>query len=122
MSEKMSKAEALSGIGKVLLKATGADIVAPAKMRKEIVECFKVEENPDFITINEAFNKIASEDDKVNILQAIFLTHLRPTQMMHFYDVISVGIEGILKHVSKFPEYRNKGGMDEILEDFNIID
>ena len=66
----MSKAEALQGMSKLLLKAVGADIVAPEIMRKEIVKCLKVEEDSNFITINDVLNKIDSEDDKVNILQA----------------------------------------------------
>ena len=42
--------------------------------------------------------------------------------MMHFYDVISVGIEGILAYAKEFPECKEKIGFDTIFADLGISD
>ena len=103
-----TRKEAVEMVAKLLLMSTGADIKAPQKVKDAAVEAFGLQENKSFEKIDAILNKKENKKKAFDIISAIILTHLTPTEMMKVHKVCHTGINAILDYTKVHPECRKR--------------
>lgn len=101
------------GMGKIalmmlMLKASGADIVAPKELKRQAIEALELENNSNFTSVDECLKQVKNQDEKLTIIKGIILTHLTPSQMISLHNIIHAGVEANLKYISDHPEERGE--------------
>jgi predicted nuclease of restriction endonuclease-like (RecB) superfamily len=100
--------EGMSKIALMMLMASGADIVAPKELKRQTIETLELENNSNFIGVDDDLKQVKNQDEKLTIIKGIILTHLTPSQMISLYDVISTGITANLEYLKDYPEKRGE--------------
>lgn len=108
-----TRKEAVEMVARLLLMSTGADIKAPQEVKDAVVEAFGLQENKSFEKIDAILNKEENKEKAFDIISAIILTHLTPTEMMQVHKVCHTGIDAILNYTKVHPECRKRPEPEE---------
>ena len=103
-----TRKEAVEMVTKLLIMSTGADIKAPQEVKDAAVETFGLQENRSFEKIDAILNLEENKEKTLDIISAIILTHLTPTEMIQVNKVCHTGIETILNYTKVHPECRKR--------------
>jgi hypothetical protein len=68
----------------------------------------ELENNSNFIGVDEDLKQVKNQDEKLTIIKGIILTHLTPSQMISLHDVIHIGVQVNLEYLKDHPEERGK--------------
>lgn len=100
--------ESMSKVALMMLMTSGADIVAPKKLKRQAIEALELENNSNFIGVDEDLKQVKNQDEKLTIIKGIILTHLTPSQMISLHEVVHTGVAAILEYLKDHPEERGK--------------
>lgn len=100
--------EGMSNLMLMMLMASGADIVAPKKLKRQAIEALELEDNSNFTGVDECLKQVKNQDEKLTIIKGIILTHLTPSQMISLHDVIYAGVSAHLEYLQDHPEEKGE--------------
>lgn len=89
-----------------MLLAMGADVPAPAELRKTLLN------DPD----DEKYKLEGTPEEKLEAVKGFIATNLRPTQLMGLHDFIHRIVVEIVPYVREHPEYKEDLGVEEAFE------
>lgn len=115
---KENNVEMVRYMANVLLKMSGADVVAPAELKDRIVKRF-ITEGPgkkvqmEFESFTEVLNTMSPKEQEA-IIAALAFTVLKPSTFRKINDM-SVGIiKEHLDYIKEHPEYRQLPNPDNL--------
>lgn len=115
MIETGTRKEAVEMVTRLLLMSTGADIKAPQEVKDAVVEAFGLQENRSFEKIDAILSIEENKEKAFDIISAIILTHLTPTEMIQVHKVCHTGIKAILNYTKVHPECKKRPEPEEAI-------
>lgn len=107
------RTDALNAILLLQLAMAGADIVAPKELKEAALEGLDLQDDETIQVIEKLLEKVTDSDKKLDIIQAIILTQLTPSQMMQLHNTIKTGAGAIIDYCADHPEVRKKPTLEE---------
>ena len=92
----------------IMLMASGADIIAPKELRRQAIEALGLEDSDEFTAVDKELQQVKNPEDQLNIIKALILTRLTPTQMISLHDTIHSGVTATVEYLSDHPEERGE--------------
>lgn len=104
---KSAKLKMMEGFMGIMLKASGMDVVAPAPLKCQALHSLDLLNDKRFEAIEDLFEPLEGKE-RLNMINALILTQLRPTEMVKVRDTISLGVSANLHYLQGHPEYTEK--------------
>ena len=108
MDQTKKEKEGISKFMLMLLMTSGADIVAPEELKRQTIKALELENNSNFISVDEHLKQVKNQDEKLTIIKGIILTHLTPSQMISLHEVAHNGIQANLEYFKDHPEEKGE--------------
>lgn len=96
-----------------LLMATGGNVIAPPELKRQALQALELEDSIEFLKAERCLDSIEDSEKKLDVIKALILTKLTPSEMMQLRDVISSGVTAIVKFVGDHPEYRRETSSED---------
>ena len=96
-----------------LLMATGGNVVAPPELKEQALQALELEDSIEFLKAERCLDSIEDSEKKLDVIKALILTKLTPSEMMQLRDVISSGVTAIVQFVGDHPEYRRQTSSED---------
>lgn len=117
---KENNAEMARYMANVLLKMSGADVVAPAELKDRIVKRF-ITEGPgkkvqmEFESFTEVLNTMSPKEQEA-IIAALTFTILRPSAFRKINDMSIDIIKEHLDYIKEHPEYSQRPSEEDLTD------